>query len=272
MIKGNIAIIAGRGILPQLLIKELQKQDLKFTIFLLKSEQYENSYQEFNPISFEYGEVEKLLDNMSKHDIKNIVFAGAVNKPNFSQLKFDKTGRKLLGKILANKILGDDAVLRTVINFFEKRNIKILTIDQIIDCQIKQKGVLTLNKPNKDDLENIKIGTKAIKKFSKFDVGQSVIVAQKQIIMVEGVAGTDAMIKELARLDSSYKNSAVLVKLKKTNQSRKADLPAIGLQTIENCHKSQIKGIAIEAKSTLILQKKELIKKADDLGIFIIVI
>ncbi len=267
-----IAIIAGRGLLPQLIIKQLQKQQTPFTIFLLKSEIYEFDYQKFKPVNFDYGEVEKLLLELKNKNINQIIFAGAVNKPNFSELKIDKTGKILLGKILANKILGDDAVLRSVIKFFEQRNIKILTVDQIIDCQIKERGCLTTNKPDSSDLINIKLASKAIKRFSEFDVGQSVIVAQKQIISVEGMEGTDAMIKNFKNLQSSYKDGAVLVKLKKKKQSRKADLPTIGIDTIKNCHNSQIKGIAIEAKSTLILEKEQVIKKADELGIFITVI
>jgi hypothetical protein len=60
--------------------------------------------------------------------------------------------------------------------------------------------------------------------------------------------------------------------MKKAKQNKKADLPTIGLATIENCFDSQIKGIAIEAGSTLVLQKDEVIAKADTLGMFLIVI
>ncbi len=272
MKEGPIAIIAGRGLLPQLIIEKFEKEHTPFFIFLLKSETYEISYDKFKPIFFDYGEVEKILQQMKSNNIKNIIFAGAVNKPNFSKLKIDKTGKILLGKILANKILGDDAVLRSVIQFFEKRNIKVLSIDQILDCQIKKKSILTSIKPSDSDFENIKIAHKAIKKFSVFDVGQSVIIAQKQIISVEGLAGTDDMINNLKNLKSAYKQDSILVKLKKRKQSHKADLPTIGLDTIKACHDSQIRGIAIEAKSTLILQKEQVVQKANELGIFIIVI
>lgn len=267
-----IAVIAGRGILPQLIISELQKKKVDFIVLKLESEQYDIDYSQYKNFWFSYGGTQQFLNILAENNIDQIVFAGAVNKPNFSELKIDNTGKKLLAKILANKILGDDAVLRCVINFFEQKNIKVLSVEQIIDCQIKEKGSLTSIKPSKIDLENIKIGTKAIKRFSEFDVGQSVIVAQRQIIAVEGVAGTDDMIKNLINLESSYKEQAILVKLKKRKQSRKADLPTIGLDTVENCHLAKISGIAIEAKSTLILQKEQVIKKANDYNIFIEVI
>tara|TARA_Y100000389_G_scaffold163372_1_gene166608 strand:+ start:1809 stop:2627 length:819 start_codon:yes stop_codon:yes gene_type:complete len=265
----NIAIIAGRGILPQLIINQLQAQNKKFIILTLNSEEYQINYQKYQHYSISYGLVEPVIKILKDNNIKNIIFAGAVNKPNFSKLKTDKLGKIILGKILANKILGDDAVLRSVIKFLEKYNINIIPIDKIIDCQIKQKGVITRNQPTKSDLKNIIIAKKAIKTFSKFDIGQSVLISQKQIIAIEGVLGTDNMITNSKNIDHEQFSDITLVKLKKINQTSKADLPTIGVDTIINCHKSNIKGIAIETNSTLLLEKDKIIKKANELNIFI---
>jgi hypothetical protein len=126
--------------------------------------------------------------------------------------------------------------------------------------------------PNKENLDDISLGVKAIKEFSQFDVGQSLIIAQRQIIAVEALEGTDAMIARCRDLSSAYKENAVLVKMKKSKQSKKADLPTIGVKTIENCAVAGIKGIAIQANSTLVLEKDEVIKKTNELGLFLIVI
>jgi len=267
-----LGIFAGRGILPQMLIRECQKKSRKFVLFLLESETYEIDYSSYNPIKLPYGAIEKFLQAVKENGIKELVFIGAVNKPNFSSLKVDKTGTILLAKILANKILGDDAVLRAVIGFFEKQGLKILQINQLLDCVVSQKSTLTKIAASKENLADIALGVKAIKTFSNFDVGQSLVIAQKQIIAVEALEGTDQMIKRCAGLKVDYKHNAVLVKMKKRGQSMKADLPAIGVATIENCHASGIVGIAIQANSTLVLEKEEVIKKANELGLFLMVI
>jgi HD superfamily phosphohydrolase len=67
-------------------------------------------------------------------------------------------------------------------------------------------------------------------------------------------------------------NEGILVKMKKIGQSKKADLPTIGVATIQNCIVAGIKGIAIQANSTLVLEKEKLIKVADELGLFLTVI
>jgi DUF1009 family protein len=267
-----IAIFAGRGSLPKMLIEDCQKNGRKFLLFLLESEVYEIDYSAFEPIKLTYGAIEEFLEIVKKNQIQNLVFVGGVTKPNFLQLKTGKKGAVLLAKILANKILGDDAVLRTVINFFEKEGLKIIPIDQILDCVISKKSTPTILQPSFQSLEDISLGVKAIKSFSNFDVGQSLIIAQKQIIAVEALEGTDAMIARCRDLNFDYKKSAVLVKMKKSKQSKKADLPVIGVATIENCFDAGICGIAIQANSTLVLQKDEVIKKADKLGLFLTVI
>ncbi len=267
-----IAIFAGRGNLPKMLIEDFQKKNRRFFVFLLAGESYEIDYSEFNPLKISYGEVEKFFATMKQQKISKIVFIGGVTKPNFSTIKVDKSGAILLAKILANKILGDDAVLKTVMKFLEKNGVNIVPIDDLLDCIVSKKGVLTKIQPSLENISDINLGVSAIKKFSDFDVGQSLVIAQKQIIAVEALEGTDAMIQRCKKLAVDYKNKAILVKMKKRNQSKKADLPTIGVATVQNCAESGLCGIAIQAGSTLVLEKELLIKTADDLGLFILVI
>jgi len=267
-----MAIIAGRGNLPLLIIEECQKKQQKFVLLLLASENYATDYSQYQPIYITYGEVEKLLAIFATHQVKQLVMAGAVNKPAFSQLKVDKTGSFLLAKILANKILGDDAVLKTVINFFSQHQIEVLKISQVLDCLANKLGVLTKQQPSAENMLDIELGKTAIKHFSNFDVGQAVAVAQKQIIAVEAVEGTDAMIARCQNLDIGYNKQAILVKMAKQKQSQKADLPTIGLDTIANLAKAGFVGLAIEFNKTIILQKHETIELANRLGLFVVVI
>lgn len=267
-----LGIFAGRGSLPQLLIQDCQKNNRPFKLFLLESEEYDIDYSAYNPSILPYGSVGHFLDLLHQDNVKELIFVGAVNKPTFATLKVDKKGAMLVAKILANKILGDDAVLRAVVKFFEKEGLKILRVDALLDCIISKKAVLTQTHPTKENLNDIALGMKAIQTFSRFDVGQSVVVGQKQIIAIEAIEGTDEMIKRCQNLAVEYKKNAVLVKMKKRKQSMKADMPTIGVDTVVNCAQSGIAGIAIQANSTLVLDKEAVIEKANILGLFITVI
>ena len=267
-----VAIVVGRGNLPVLLIEALQRQNKKFSLFLLESEKYEIDYSSFDPITLPYDRVGRFLEVLKYNQVKTIIFAGSVTKPNFSQIKPDAKGLVLLSKILANKILGDDAVLNTVIKFFEKEGFKIVGADKVLDCIIAKKGVLTELQPTAQDIAAIKIAQKAIKTMSSLDIGQSLIIAQRQIIAVEALEGTDNLIARCATLPQHLKCDAILVKTKKNKQSLKADLPTIGIETIKNCYAANIKGIAIQAKSTLVLDREKIIEFANQHQMFFVVI
>ena len=59
-----------------------------------------------------------------------------------------------------------------------------------------------------------------------------------------------------------------MVKLPKPGQEKRADLPTIGPQTVENADKAGIRGIAVHASDTLFVDREQTIALADLLGFF----
>jgi hypothetical protein len=49
----------------------------------------------------------------------------------------------------------------------------------------------------------------------------------------------------------------------------RADLPAIGPETVMNAHAAGLSGIAIEAGRSLVLEREQLVSEADRLGLFV---
>ena len=268
----SLAIIAGRGNFPILAIKHCQKHNIRFQLFLLHGEDYKHDFSPFKPITLKYGQISEFIRINNQLGISNILMIGAVTKPDFKSISVDKKSAILLTKILAKKILGDDAVLKSVVSFFEKEGFNMIKVEDLLQDIQASKGALTTRKASKDEIENIEIASKIINTISQFDIGQSLVVAQKQIIAVEACEGTDSMINRVKELPIDYKDSSILVKLSKKKQSDKADLPTIGLNTIKNCVKNGIIGIAIEANKTLIIDKADVIKLANENNIFIIAI
>jgi len=267
-----LAIIAGNGDLPKLIIESCKKQKKEFVLILVKDNANKNDYKKYKNYVIEIGYVAKALEILRTNKVKEVVFAGGIQKPAFSNIKVDKKGAVLLSKLLANKIFGDDNILSTVTKFFQKEGFKIIGVDKIIPDIISKKGVLTKAKPSKQDLENIKIGQNALKTMSSLDIGQAIAVQQKQIIGIEAIEGTDELIKRCSKLQFVKTHKPVLIKVKKENQNTKIDLPTIGVKTIENLIKANFAGLAVKSGSTLILQKEKIVELANKNKIFIIVI
>jgi DUF1009 family protein len=268
----TLAIIAGNGDLPKLIIKECQKEKRDFVIILVEGNSNHDDYKGYNSHIVGIGHVSKALAILKENKAKEIVFAGGINKPSFSNIKVDKKGAILLSKLVANKIFGDNNTLTTITNFFTKEGFKIVGADNIIKDIVAKKGVLTSIKPSKMDLDNIKIGQNALELMSDLDVGQAIAVQQKQIIAIEAAEVTDELIKRCNNLQFKTGEKPVLIKIKKKNQSTKVDLPTIGEKTILNLAKANFSGIALKSGSTLILDQSKVISAANKNKIFISVI
>jgi DUF1009 family protein len=103
----------------------------------------------------------------------------------------------------------------------------------------------------------------------KMDIGQAVVVQQGMVLGVEAIEGTDALIR---RCGESKRDGpgGVLVKIKKPNQDRRADLPTVGVETVMAATSACLRGIAVEAGGTLVMDEAEMVRKADDAGLFLI--
>ena len=66
------------------------------------------------------------------------------------------------------------------------------------------------------------------------------------------------------------RRGGVLVKAKKPGQESRADLPAIGLSTVDTVTGAGLAGIAIEAGGTLVIDREAVIEAADAAGLFVI--
>ncbi len=266
----KIAIIAGNGDLPKIIIKKLQEQQRAFLVILIKGEKSNQDFLDFDHKIIGFGEISRIINILKTEQIQELVFAGGVTKPSMSGMKVDIKGAVLLSKILGNKFFGDDNLLSTIIGFFEKEGFKIVAVNQVVDDLLAKSGVMGKVKPNLSAQSDIEIGKNALQIMSELDMGQAIVVQQKQIIAMEAVEGTDQLIKRSSNLQFSQGQKAVLVKMKKQNQNTKIDLPALGVQTIQNLADSGFCGVAVEANSCLIINQTAVISLADNLGLFII--
>jgi DUF1009 family protein len=63
-----------------------------------------------------------------------------------------------------------------------------------------------------------------------------------------------------------------IVKLAKPNQDFRFDVPVIGLTTIRLMVRLNVSALAIEARKTLIIDREELLRLADEQGIAIVAV
>jgi DUF1009 family protein len=142
-------------------------------------------------------------------------------------------------------------------------------IEEVVPGMIFSEGIYGKAKPSAEDMDDIRRGITVAKALGAVDVGQTVVVQEGMVLAVEAIEGTDMVLSRAATVKKKGK-APVMVKVLKPGQDKRVDLPAIGLQTIEQLKKYGMKGIAVEAGGILLIEREAVIKLADEAGIFII--
>jgi DUF1009 family protein len=265
-----LGLIVGESSLPNYVINKLLKKNIEFLILdLTKSniyKRYKNSY------SLKITELGKAISILKKNNCKNVIFIGKVERPDISLLKFDTKALFYLPRLFSAFKKGDGNILKEIIKIFKENKLNVVNSMKFTpELIFKDKSINKL-KINNTDKSSISKGVKIIKSLSKFDIGQSVVINNGYVLAIEGPEGTDVTIKRSLHLSKKYKlkNKSILIKFPKANQDLRIDLPTIGFDTIKNCIKANIKGIAVKRSQNIILDKDKIINLAKKNNFFII--
>lgn len=264
----KLGLIAGGGMMPTEIINYCNVAGRP--IFAVGIEPYSNAEQlKAAPHIFaKIGEVGKILKAMSQNGVEEIVLAGGIKRPSLKELIPDWEGAKLIAR-LAIKKMSDNNMFLAAIDEIERHGFKVVGIEEVVPEMLFSEGVYGKVKPTPEDLDDIQRGIKVAQALGAVDVGQSVVVQEGMVLAVEAIEGTDMMLSRASSVKKPGK-APVMVKVLKPGQDTRTDLPAIGLQTIEQLKKYGIKGIAVEAGAILLIERDAVIRMADESKIFII--
>ncbi len=261
----KLGIIAGGGALPGLLAAACKASDRSHYILGLTG--FADSAGLPADEWIRVGDIGKGFAALNAASVKEVVLAGSVRRPAIAELKTDFKGAAFLARI-AGRALGDDGLLSAVIGEIEREGFKVVGADSILAHLLAPAGVLGRHRPDDTALSDITRGFDVALALGAADVGQAVIVQQGIVLGVEAAEGTDALIARCAglRLEGP---GGVLVKAKKPQQERRADLPTVGVTTVRNVKAIGLRGIAVEAGHTLMIGLPDIIAAADDAGLFV---
>ena len=146
----------------------------------------------------------------------------------------------------------------------------IILENSIMYCKehLATAGVMTGTQVRASVEGDIEFGWQIVKKLGELDIGQAVAVKEKEVIAVEAIEGTAAMIERAGRLCRS--GGWTLIKVSKPQQDMRFDVPCVGPDTIRSLAENGGKCLVVEAEKTIIIDKPETIKLADKLGITIL--
>jgi DUF1009 family protein len=114
---------------------------------------------------------------------------------------------------------------------------------------------------------DIEFGWEIVKKLGELDIGQAIAVKEKEVIAIEAIEGTAEMIKRAGKFCKS--GGWTLIKASKPQQDMRFDVQCVGPDTIRSLAENGSRCMVIETDKTIIIDKPETIKLANQLGITI---
>lgn len=264
----NLGIIAGSGLLPSEVADLHLKQGGNVYIAALEGETDILHITKYQYKQFPIGSVGALLEYFAENNVKEIIIIGGITRPDLKSIKVDKIGSILIAKILKEKFLGDDSILKIISDFIESKGFKVISPKTLLELGTYEKLYVSNKFPSKQDQIDIELGVQVIKSLSNLDIGQSVIVADGYVLGIEAAEGTDALIRRCELLRKTERGG-VLVKMAKLTQDMRLDLPTIGPDTIFYLAKHGYNGLAIQKSGVIIVKPAETIALLNEHDLFI---
>lgn len=264
----KIGLIAGNGKFPLIFAQEAKKAGAKVVALAIKEEtspKLKNLVDRIHWVNV--GQLGDLIEICKKEGITRAVMAGQVRHSRlFTQVKFDPRAMALLAGVKDKKA---NSLLGAVADELSREGIELIDSATYLSHLLPSPGILTRRKPTQKEWQDIEFGHKMAKEIAGLDIGQTVVVKDQAVLAVEGMDGTDFTIKRGGRLG---RGDVVVVKVSKPQQDRRFDLPIIGERTVEVLKQAKAKVLAFSARSTILLDRKKVVKSANQNGISLVAI
>jgi UDP-2,3-diacylglucosamine hydrolase len=263
-----LGVIAGGGSLPRRIIDGCRAVGREVFVLALEGAAEAATVDGVPHAWCRLGAAATGLDLLRGHGVGELVLAGGVARPSLAMLRPDWRAAKFFARV-GYRALGDDGLLSAVVKELEQEGFRVLRPDRLLGEADLPEGPLGAVAPDDDAQADIVRGFALARAIGALDIGQAVIVQQGLVLGVEAIEGTDGLLRRCASLHRSGPGG-VLVKAAKPGQETRADRPTIGPQTVLLAAASGLRGIAAEAGATLVIDRADAIRRADEAGLFVV--
>ena len=271
----TLGLIAGGGELPRAVAEAARSAGRSVFVVPLVGSMNGDWVQDFPHEFLSPGEPGRIIKALKGAGAADVLLAGRVDRPKFSEMKLDAKGVMLLPKAIAAAKKGDDALLRFIVGICEDEGLNAVSVAEAAPALVADEGALGAILPNDENKADIERAFKIVHALGALDVGQAAVVCEGLALAVEAAEGTDAMLARIGTLrenlrGTSGRSRGVLVKALKPTQDAKTDMPVVGVETVKNAAAAHLSGIALEAGAALILDKRAVAAEADRQGLFVV--
>ena len=205
------------------------------------------------------GQLGRMLSFFQQQAVPRAIMAGQIAPKNLWDLRPDFKALLLLGRLRERNA---ESLFGAVADEMTRAGVTLLPATTYLEHLLATLGHLAGPVPGKRVLLDVEFALRTAKQISALDIGQSVVVRHGTVLAVEAFEGTDAAIRRGGALAGG--RGATLGKVSKPNQDLRFDVPVIGPRTLLAAAEARLSAIAVEAGKTLLLEKDEIARLADE--------
>lgn len=272
----NLGLIAGEGSFPQHVLRGAKAAGLRVVVVGLRGS-HDGTLRQGADVFYVAGiaKLGRWIRIFRREGVTRAIMAGGVRKRRMLELPL---WRQLLAYLpdwtsikvwfFAASDRRNDTLLAAVADEMSRQGVELIDSTQYCRDALAAEGLMTRKGLSAAQQADADLGWRIAREMGRLDVGQSVAVKDRDIIAVEAIEGTDAMIERAGQLCRS--GGWTLVKVAKPNQDMRFDVPTIGPATIERLAKAGARALVVEAGKTLCLERDNVIALADERGLTIV--
>ncbi|MFO1108622.1 MAG: UDP-2,3-diacylglucosamine diphosphatase LpxI [Bradyrhizobium sp.] len=269
-----VGVIAGGGAMPFAVADSLARRGIAAVIFALKGTCDPAGVARFRHHWISVGQIGKATRLLRSEGCRDLIFIGSLARPALSDIRLDWGTLRVMSMIVAAFRGGDDHLLSGIGRIFEQDGFRMVGVKDAAPDLLMPGGCITRAAPDAAAEADIARGREVLAALSPFDIGQAAVVIDGHVVAVEDIEGTDGLLARVARLRKEGRFRAkpgrgVLVKMPKSGQDLRYDLPTVGPRTVEGVTGAGLGGIAVAAENTIAAEPQAMIAAADRAGLFV---
>lgn len=262
----KLGLIAGNGKFPFMVLEGARQSGAQVAVAAIREEtdpEIERLADRCTWIGI--GQLGRMIRFFKDEGVEKAIMAGQVKHAQiFSRAVPDVRMLKVLLKLPRRNT---DSLIGAIATELQNEGIELIDSTYFLQDYLPKTGSLTQRQPDNREREDVEYGLEIAHEIARLNLGQTIVVRAKACVAIEAMEGTDATIRRAGTLAHGR---LTVVKIAKPDQDMRFDVPVVGVPTIEAMIAAGATCLCITAGKTLMFDRDEMIRLANEKKIAII--
>ena len=270
----QVGMIAGSGLLPILVADGIRASGRRVVCVGLR-DQFDVTLPDHCDVFHTAGtfQIGKWIRLLRRAEIHETVMVGRVGKAQmYEPLRLVRQLPDLRAVLLYYRRLRFDrrshVLLSAVADELANSGVRLIDSTTYIPSHLATLGVMGSVQPSASQSRDVAFGWPILGSIANLGVGQGITVRACDVIAVEAMEGTDAMIDRTSSLCKS--GGWLLLKTAHDSHDMRADVPTVGVATVERLAKAGGRMLVLGSGRVIMLEKPRMIAIANRLGVVLL--